>query len=447
MGHSTTTYITSVTTTPHTMNGSDMTHISGGIRATSQNAVFVTGADNYLTVDGYVRVLDSSGIINSGQLFLTVGQDGQIFQQANGFNLAVHFAATEGLASSLQNFGTISGAYAVAVTGDDVGNTLQNFGMISSTSLYGGVAIYIESDNNAIENFGTITGLGRAIDIRSTVTGNTIFNQGDITGSIGIEFQPSSTTAVENFGTISGSSGTAINILGSGGKIRNFDTVNGDINAGADGNNMVVVNYGTVNGDILLGNGTDKYFGRDDGRVAGAVRGGSGADTLDGGNGADYLYGDQGNDLIRAGDGNDVLNGGSGVDTIKGNAGRDAIDGGDNSDFLFGGADADTIKGGNGNDRIMGGRGDDVMTGNAGADIFIFQRYTDDDVITDFQNNVDKLDLSAYNVNSRNELFSKGGIFSDGSGSIIDLTVVGGDGIIMVEDMSVGDWSASDFIF
>ena len=68
------------------MNGSDMTHISGGIRATSQNAVSVTGADNYLTVDGYVRALGSSGIINSGQLFLTVGQDGQIFQQTNGYN-------------------------------------------------------------------------------------------------------------------------------------------------------------------------------------------------------------------------------------------------------------------------------------------------------------------------------------------------------------------------
>tara|TARA_R110002167_G_scaffold146841_3_gene338555 strand:+ start:6030 stop:7316 length:1287 start_codon:yes stop_codon:yes gene_type:complete len=428
------------------MDGNDDTHISGGIRTTFIDGVSVSGTSNFLTVDGYVRTLGSQGIDVYGQVLLNIGSEGRVFQQNGGSGTAVYIDSTGIAASSVLNFGTISGAYGVFFTGEDVGNTLQNYGILTSNGT-GSAAVTTASNDNSIINYGTISAVNSGIEVYSNQTGNQIFNDGIISGAIGIEFGTNSTTSIENFGIINGNSGIAIGILGSGGKIRNFDTINGDIDAGADGNNMVVVNYGTVNGDILLGNGTDKYFGRGDSEVAGAVRGGSGADTLDGGNGADYLYGDQGNDLIRAGDGDDVLNGSSGVDTIKGNAGRDAINGGDNSDFLFGGADADTIKGGNGNDRIMGGRGDDVMTGNAGADIFIFQRYTDDDVITDFQNNVDKLDLSAYNVNSRNELFSKGGIFSDGSGSIIDLTVVGGDGIIMVEDMSVSDWSASDFIF
>uniref|UniRef100_UPI004047A236 calcium-binding protein n=1 Tax=Yoonia sp. TaxID=2212373 RepID=UPI004047A236 len=443
----TNTFITGTATLTQLMNGDDVTFVSGGVRTTDMSGFSITGTNNALYVDGFIHTLGSLGMNVTGQITLTVGAEGLI-SQSNTFGGTAVYVTSLDSATDIRNFGTISGNFGIYFDGDDVGNTLQNYGTISSlfpTSL--GAAVSLDSSDNVISNFGIITAALYGVVVRSDATGNTIFNQGSISGEIGIGYIAGSTTAIENFGVINGFGGNAIEIEGSGGKIRNFDIINGDIDAGLNGNNMVVVNYGTVNGDILLGNGTDKYFGRGDSEVAGAVRGGSGADTLDGGNGADYLYGDQGNDLIRAGDGDDVLNGSSGVETIKGNAGRDAINGGDNSDFLFGGADADTIKGGNGNDRIMGGRGDDVMTGNAGADIFIFQRYTDDDVITDFQNNVDKLDLSAYNVNSRNELFSKGGIFSDGSGSIIDLTVVGGDGIIMVEDMSVSDWSASDFIF
>ncbi len=98
-------------------------------------------------------------------------------------------------------------------------------------------------------------------------------------------------------------------------------------------------------------------------------------------------------------------------------------------------------------DTINGGKGDDVMTGGTGADVFVFARKSGDDEITDFNNNTDKLDLSAYGISSRQDLTDANAILADGAGSIIDLRQIGGDGVIYVEDMGVGQWSNPDFIF
>jgi Ca2+-binding RTX toxin-like protein len=93
---------------------------------------------------------------------------------------------------------------------------------------------------------------------------------------------------------------------------------------------------------------------------------------------------------------------GSGNDRIQGGDGHDIIAGGSGNDWLFGGAGNDRLNGGSGNDIIAGGAGADHMTGGNGYDVFIFRNATDigtksgaHDIVNDFQQGLDKLDLSA----------------------------------------------------
>ena len=174
----------------------------------------------------------------------------------------------------------------------------------------------------------------------------------------------------------------------------------------------------------------------------GTIYGTSGNDTIYGGNGDDMLYGGAGNDYIDGGFGFDVIDGGTGIDTTSyafyagpidadlangvvkfpgntvytdtlvsienliGTAGDDKITGSAVSNVLTGGAGNDTINGGGGNDKIYGGAGADTMTGGAGADKFIFLSTADSsagssrDVILDFANGTDKIDLSKIDANT-----------------------------------------------
>lgn len=94
-----------------------------------------------------------------------------------------------------------------------------------------------------------------------------------------------------------------------------------------------------------------------------------------------------------AGDGADLLRGGAGRDQIHGGAQDDTLLGEDGDDRLYGGSQDDTLDGGAGRDRMNGG---------TGADVFLFRAVTDSgngstkrDVIEDFTDRVDVLDLSA----------------------------------------------------
>ncbi|WP_176594362.1 cadherin domain-containing protein [Sphingobium sp. EM0848] len=74
-------------------------------------------------------------------------------------------------------------------------------------------------------------------------------------------------------------------------------------------------------------------------------------------------------------------------------------------DILKGGAGIDTINGMGGNDLITGGGSGDILTGGAGADSFIYNAISDStpkamDVITDFQQGIDKINLPAVDANS-----------------------------------------------
>ncbi len=100
--------------------------------------------------------------------------------------------------------------------------------------------------------------------------------------------------------------------------------------------------------------------------------------------GDDIWLGDERDQSFRGGKGADVLNGLAGADKLSGGSGKDR---------LFGSFGDDRLSGGSGKDRLNGGAGDDVLKGGSGADRFIFRAGDGLDVIKDFKNGADLLDL------------------------------------------------------
>ncbi len=252
-----------------------------------------------------------------------------------------------------------------------------------------------------------------------------------------------------------------------GDRIANFEHVQGsafdDILIGDSGNNDLIGNAGDDNLD-----------------------GGSGNDRLRGGDGNDNLWGRGGNDSLTGDAGADTLDGGAGLDTLNygrsdagvmvnlvdnavagGHAEGDRIanfervwgstfddaftgDGGDNhfrgnagADTLVGGAGADTLAGGAGADTLAGGAGNDSLQGGEGSDTFVFRAGEDGvDVISDFTNGEDRIDLSGFSGLSFSDLVKSG----DPGHSAIDLTGWGG-GRIKLRGFDVVDLDPSDFLF
>lgn len=101
----------------------------------------------------------------------------------------------------------------------------------------------------------------------------------------------------------------------------------------------------------------------------------------------DGIFGLGGHDTIDGLGGSDLLDGGSGDDRLYGRGGRDDLRGGSGNDKLFGGS---------GNDTLKGGLGDDVMTGGKGRDTFVVNPDDGKEMITDFEDAIDVIDLSAF---------------------------------------------------
>ena len=177
----------------------------------------------------------------------------------------------------------------------------------------------------------------------------------------------------------------------------------------------------TDHADLLIGDAADNTF-----------RGMQQNDTLKGGEGGDALFGNQGDDLLEGGAHADTLDGGAGTDTatyrdskygvfvqldfnnggygLRGDAGFDKLISienltgsyqddhlrGDHRDNLLEGSfGADTLVGGDGDDTLVGAQGDDKLEGGDGADAFVFyaDHHTGDDIITDFEAGVDRIEI------------------------------------------------------
>lgn len=157
------------------------------------------------------------------------------------------------------------------------------------------------------------------------------------------------------------------------------------------------------------GDGADKLRGgdQDDSLDGGAgsdtIFGLGGADSVFGGAGDDWLYAGRGGDTVQGGTGNDRLRGNRDADLMEGGADSDDLRGGGGNDSLSGGADADVLFGETGADTLSGGTGNDVLTGGRGmgvgdgvTDIFVFAPGDGWDRVKDFEDGIDRLDLTAF---------------------------------------------------
>ncbi len=202
--------------------------------------------------------------------------------------------------------------------------------------------------------------------------------------------------------------------------------------------------------DEIHGNAGDDYLRGGAGNDA--LHGGTGNDTLVGGGGADRVYGDAGDDKLYGGEGNDLLADTSGENTLYGGSGGDWLYGGSDEDTLYGGEGSDLLNGQAGDDTLYGGAdwdklygraGNDTLTGGAGTDQFIFEDDNGNDIITDFTDGEDAIDLTAIKgITGIGDLT----ITADGDDTVIDLTAHGG-GSITLENVDTDDMDASDFLF
>ena len=194
---------------------------------------------------------------------------------------------------------------------------------------------------------------------------------------------------------------------------------------GDDGDNVLV---GYAGADVLDGGqGSDvlSYTGSDAAVTVNLATGGASGGHAEGDSftsiervaGSRYddrLTGDDGDNVFRGGAGADVLDGGAGTDgftytysdagvTVNlatrtasgGNAEGDTFTGFEN---LKGSSHADRLTGDDGDNELEGVGGNDHMVGGGGSDTFIFEPENGHDVIGDFTNGMDRIDLTAFDL-------------------------------------------------
>jgi hypothetical protein len=136
-----------------------------------------------------------------------------------------------------------------------------------------------------------------------------------------------------------------------------------------------------------------------------------------------------GNNVVIAAEGNNQIVNFSGNGFVDAGADDDVVIGGRGDDILFGGSGNDVLIGdisrkfSPGDDVLVGGVGNDLLEGRAGADTFVFAPNEGSDIIAkllldddngawsavglDFDVNEDLIDLSAFGINSHDQVMEK----------------------------------------
>jgi Ca2+-binding RTX toxin-like protein len=153
--------------------------------------------------------------------------------------------------------------------------------------------------------------------------------------------------------------------------------------------------------------------------------------------GDDDLTGTASGDTIRALSGDDVVRGNGGNDRLFGQDGSDRLLGGSGNDRLLGGDGDDTLNGGGGNDFFDGGLGNDKITTGKGLDTILIGKAERRDIVTDFQNRRDLIQLSG------SLTFEDLTLSQQGANTEI---AVGTKTLLILRDINVGVINQADFV-
>jgi serralysin len=401
----------------------------------------------------------------TGNDWFSGGAGADAFDGANGLDMVTYEGSALGVNVNLGT-GTASGGdaagdsfsaienlggsnFADTLTGDGAANRLYGFAGNDTLNGGGGQDRMLGGAGNDTMNGGT------GNDWMSGGAGADAFDGG--AGADMVAYEKSATGVTINLAT-----GTA-----SGGE--------------AAGDSFVSIEnvVGSAFADTLDGDGaSNRLIGRDGDDV---LNGGGGGDKLLGGEGADTLSGGGGNDYMVGGGGADAFDGGTGEDQVSyqdstsaimvdlgaGTAGGDAAgdtfvnveniygtgqadtltgDGQDNrlwgangDDVLNGGGGLDRLYGGAGADTINGGAGNDWFVGGSGADTFEFDPNWGRDVVSDYEDGIDLIDLSATTL-----IFADLTITQTGADTLISEA---GGNTIKLDNTLITDITETDFIF
>ena len=395
----------------------------------------------------YVAANTTLAAIGIGQRGVLGSNDGQTINVAGDIYGATGIEYTAGSSSiNIYAGGAVTGSFvAMEFTGNAM--TVQNAGSISgfrgifsncdirvvnSGSIFGDTdAIFALSDATVI-NTGTVLASGTAVyvaglamisnygmivgEVISQGFDDTLINRGTITGTVQIG---AGNDLVDGIGgrfekSVSLGAGNDTFWGGAATDIIRGDAGNDDIDGGAGNDRVIVGNadgFDSYDGGVgidlidarLMTTAVALNLTLAEARNGAFVDSVVGFEWAYGGAGSDRIAGDTAANLLRGAAGNDVLAGLDGNDWLFGDGANDSLTGGNGNDRLFGGDGVDTLSGGAGADQLTGSYDIDLMSGGTEADRFIFTDLdeffpvtgTGLDRITDFQNAVDQIDLSA----------------------------------------------------
>jgi Ca2+-binding RTX toxin-like protein len=133
-----------------------------------------------------------------------------------------------------------------------------------------------------------------------------------------------------------------------------------------------------------------------------------------------------------------AINGTAKANQLQGDEGRDKIIGFAGNDTLFGGNGADRMDGGDGADTLNGGRGADTLIGGLGRDTFVLREGSGNDLVTDFQNGIDRI-----LINTSDNRFADLTIIEVEAG----VRIRSDGATILLRGADLSDINAADFIF
>ncbi|MCZ4352470.1 calcium-binding protein [Roseovarius aestuarii] len=445
---------------------------SAGGSKNGDDTISGTSGDNRInTYGGDDRVYDRGGDddidLGSGDDYVRAGGGADTYDGGSGTDYISYYDSSAGVNLDFEA-NTASGSWAsndIVLNFESASGSKNGDDTIKGTDGYNKIKTYGGEDDVYDRGGDDDIDLGSDDDyLRAGLGGDDTYDGGSGSDDYISYYDATAGVTVDlDAGTATGAStGTDI--------IEAFESVGGsksddDVITGSSGDNRIKTYGGDdsvydLGGDDLvdLGSGDDY------------VRAGGGADDYDGGSGTDYIsYYDSsggvdldfeantatgswanndtvvnfegasgsntGDDTLQGTDGENILRGYGGDDRLHGRDGDDSMVGGSGEDSLYGGSGADTMRGGSGDDYLDGGGGSgtDLLYGNSGADEFHFDRGEGDDVIKDFENNIDVIAFDNFSyLSSAADAVS----YATESGGDVFFDF-GSDGTVLVENATI----------